>query len=96
METDFWQPYKGKGLVVVALNEAENTDTVKKYRDKHKLSYPILLDPNQDVFPQLMGQASPWNIIVDQNGIVKYSAPGFNPDVIKSMVTQLLSSPAKS
>lgn len=79
---------------MVAIDEAEDAEKVKKYREKHGITYPILMDPQEAVYPRLAGRASPWNIIVDRQGVVRYSAAGFSQDAMKSVVDGLLQAPA--
>lgn len=81
---------------MVAIDLAESAGLVKKYRDKHNITYPILLDPDQSIFSKIMGRATPWNIVVDQKGIIRYSVGGFSPGAIKSVVDGLLQGQAKS
>ena len=82
-------------MQVVAIDEGEDPELVKKFRDKHGVSYPVLLDPDHSVFPKLAGKASPWNIIVDGQGVVRYSAPGFSPGLLKSKLNETLQVQAK-
>lgn len=81
---------------MAAVDEGEDEAKVRKYVEKHGLTYPVLLDPGQAVSPKLMGGGRPWNVIVDQQGIVRYSAAGFNAQMMKSVVEGLLNGRAKS
>ena len=96
LENEFWKAYKDKGLQVVSINGGENAEKVKKYAEKHKLSYPLLLDPNEAVYTNLIGRGFPVNIVVDQQGIVRYVADGFDSNAVQSVIRGLLQEQAKS
>jgi len=93
LENEFWKPYKDRGLVVVAINAAEKAELVRKYQEKYQLTYPILLDPNMEGFPYLMGEFNPWKLVVDRNGSIQYSGPGFDADALQATIHKLLPPP---
>lgn len=81
--------------MVVAINEGEEPEKVKRYRTKHGVSYPILMDPDHVVYPKVAGKASPWNILIDTQGTIRYSASGFIPDVLKAKLNEVMQVQAK-
>ncbi len=72
------------------------------FRKRHSLSYPVLFDPEAKIYQAfrrghivdafLPGDlvATPFNVVLDRQGIVRYRAMGFEDAAIRKLVDELL------
>jgi peroxiredoxin len=93
IETQFWQRWRPRGLMVLGIDGREEGDALIKsrgFRDKHKLTYPLLIDTEGKATAAYHVQASPVNVVIDRDGIVSYVSTGFNSDALKAVLTPLL------
>ncbi len=82
-------------MLVVGIDLGESPEAAKRFRDKHHLTFPILVDPNKTSFPALKrGFAIPNNFVIDQHSIVRYSATGFQGKDLERTVKELLAEPS--
>jgi peroxiredoxin len=58
---------------------AEQTAKARQFRDKHDLTYPILVDAGDQVVEQYRVFAFPTNVIIDRQGIVHEVVAGADP-----------------
>jgi peroxiredoxin len=62
--------YESKGLVVVGVNASDPAAVIKQYASKKGLSYPMLLDAQNDVFDSYGVKSMPSLVILDKEGKV--------------------------
>ena len=70
IEEEIWQAGKEKGLVVIGIDRDEPLETVLKFREDIKISYPLSMDPGADIFG-LFAQKSAGvtrNVIINREG----------------------------
>jgi peroxiredoxin len=92
LEKAFWQKYRGRGVVIVGVNTGERgqqAQLARQFRDKHALTYPILLDAG-DVSQKYGVTAFPTNVVIDRKGIVRTVEIGFNPDGLSATLNSLI------
>jgi tetratricopeptide (TPR) repeat protein len=72
-----YQTYKDRGIKVVAISaEAENRERVN-YTVRHAgVEFPVLLDPEREVYGSYGIRVYPSTVIIDQEGKFAYSLPG--------------------
>lgn len=62
------QQFKKKDLVILAVNIAEPADQVKGYLNKHKLTFPALLDSDSRVSSLYGVRGTPTRFLIDREG----------------------------
>jgi peroxiredoxin len=80
-------------VVVVGVNTAEPSDPMaraRRFRDQHRLTYPILVDEGNKAATAFGVEAFPTNVILDTEGKVRYLEAGFNPGAINATLRGLL------
>lgn len=97
IEDEIWQVYKDKGLVVIGIDRDEPMETVKKFAEKMKITYPLSLDPNADIFGlfALKKAGVTRNIILDRNGKIVLRTRLFNKEEfnhMKKVIKELIES----
>ena len=59
------------GLVILAIDIGENPSEVKEFMENYDLSFPVLLDTNQDVALKYNIRAIPTTFFIDKDGIIQ-------------------------
>ena len=62
---------KDKGLVVLAVNELEDVDKVRAHIEEYAHTFPVLLDPDNDVANLYGVYGLPVTVFIDQQGVVQ-------------------------
>lgn len=91
LEQDFWQEYQAAGFTVLAVDLLEQDWVVADWVEELGLTYPTVLAPDWDVFrsyPQAGG--IPYNAVIDQDLMLRYSQYGFDHEELTELVEDLL------
>ena len=62
--------WREKGLVVLSINMGESASRVRGYVRRYALSFPVLLDPNTELFVKLGVRMLPTSLLVDKDGTI--------------------------
>lgn len=70
IENEIWQQGRVSGLTVLGIDRDEPVDKVLKFQKDIKISYPLALDPDADIFGlyALKEAGVTRNVIVDRSG----------------------------
>ncbi|MBI1931024.1 MAG: TlpA family protein disulfide reductase [Ignavibacteriales bacterium] len=73
--------YKENGLTILGVNQdsPRSLAKVKAFVSSHKINYPVITDPNQEIFQKFNGQSIPLNVLFDKNGNVVFTHIGYLP-----------------
>ena len=85
--------------MVLGVNTAEQGDPAPKargFRDKHGLTYPILVDRGDRIAHEYGVFAFPTNLVIDRNGVVRFAEAGFNSSGLEQTIHSLLGDSPKS
>lgn len=76
-----YSQYKEKGVELIGINvdSPRNSAKVKPFARAHKISYPVLRDPNSEVASELNVTVFPTLYIVNNKNEIVYSHIGFRP-----------------
>ena len=78
--------------MVVGLDAGEQDNArekARRFRSQHRLSYPILVDETGKAREALGLMAFPTNLVIDQEGIVRYYEAGFNQGAVDRVLREL-------
>ena len=62
--------WRDKGLVVLSINMGESASRVRGYVKRYALPFPVLLDPNTELFVKLGVRVLPTSLLVDKDGTI--------------------------
>ncbi len=68
-------------VVFLAVNAGESADHVRRFLAENDVPFTVLLDPKQDVSRDYGVEALPTLLVIDQQGIVRNTTTGFDPNV---------------
>ncbi|WP_454803118.1 TlpA family protein disulfide reductase [Mucilaginibacter phyllosphaerae] len=88
LETDVWQTYKDKGVVLIGIDRDEPLQKVIKFQQDMHISYPLALDPGAEIFGLFANKKSgvTRNVVIDRDGRIVYLTRLYNPQEFASMV----------
>lgn len=80
-----------RGLEILAVNVAQDRDTVRRFVDPLGLSYPVLLDPQGDIARSYGVQSLPVTYLLDRRGVVRGKILGeATAELFERRVSELL------
>ncbi|NOZ45561.1 MAG: TlpA family protein disulfide reductase [Chlorobi bacterium] len=96
IEKEIWQVYRNEDFVLYGIDRDEPLKKVKKFSKKMKITYPLALDPNADIFGLYANKKAgvTRNVIINKEGKIVYLTRLFNRkefDEMKNVVEKLLS-----
>jgi len=85
IEKEVWQPLKDNGLTVLGVDYKEKPDTIQKFLDEMKITYPVALDENGENFNRFARGGVTRNIVLDQNLRIIYLTRLFDLNEFEGM-----------
>lgn len=71
---------KGKGLIVLGIDNETDTEMVKRFLSENEYTYPTLIDPDHKTGGEYRVSGIPTVYIIDKEGNVAASLVGYSPD----------------
>jgi len=68
---EVYEEWSDKGLVVLAIDIGESSSKVENFMQSYNLSFPVLLDSNQNVALKYRIRAIPTTFFIDKDGIIQ-------------------------
>ncbi|OQY27830.1 MAG: hypothetical protein B6244_09250 [Candidatus Cloacimonetes bacterium 4572_55] len=82
---------RGFTVLAVSLDAAKDQSKVKKFTKQYKYSFPILLDPTQEVAKKLgYPGVLPYSLLVDKEGYIHHMQVGFSKGDEKEIEREIL------
>ncbi len=86
-----YELFKEKGIIILAVDVAEPQPVVEKFALKYGLTFPILLDLNQETMDLYDVAAIPVSFLIDENGkVVDRITAGLTESQIADYMKQLM------
>lgn len=77
---DIFKKYKAKGVQVIGIiAEADKTEEVRGIIREHQIDFPVLLDPERQVYGDYGIRVYPSTVVIDKEGRLAYDLPGHAP-----------------
>ena len=67
----FYRQSRADGVVVVAVNNAESPETVRRYVEERGITMPVLLDPSGQLVNELDINYLPTTLFVNSKGVIR-------------------------
>lgn len=95
IEKEIWQVHKDKDFIVIGIDRDEPLEKVIAFAEKMKVTYPLSLDPDADIFGlfALKQSGVTRNIIIDREGRIVFKTRLFNREefnLMKGEIEKLL------
>ena len=86
MQKDVVDRFKGKDFQLLAISRGEKKATVDQFRDKQGDTFPMGLDPKQEIYNKYASNYIPRNFVVGKDGKVIYVSVGYEPAEFENML----------
>lgn len=89
---DFYDKYKEKGFVIIAINDGEPKEDVLQFVQNYGLTFPVWLDPTYIATEQAFNTMNlPSSFVIDRGGTVHLAWVGrINARMLEKFVTPLI------
>lgn len=85
LQKDLYNKYKDKGLIVLGVGREHDLDELKDFVVAKKLSFPVVADPDREIYSKYAKKQIPRNYVVDQSGKVIWASVGFDKEEFAKM-----------
>lgn len=82
-----YQDYKDQGFLVLGVNEEETWDEIETFRQDVPFTFPIMLDPDAEIYRAYWGRFYPSSFIIDREGFIVYVRIGV---LTEDMIVEVL------
>lgn len=86
---DLADSYKGRGLVVVAVNVDHERDLAVQFLQQHPADFHVVYDPDGSLAEKYNVEAMPTSVLIGRDGKVRYVHSGFYPKKIGDYLAQI-------
>ena len=86
VQKDIIDHFKGQDFVFLPISRGEKKATVDSFRDKQGYTFPMGLDPTQEIYKKYASNYIPRNFVVGKDGKVIYVSVGYEAKEFESMV----------
>ncbi len=86
-----YNKYSDMGFTILGINQdsPRSVAKVKSYISSHKITFPIVTDPNQEIFQIFNGQSIPLTVLFNKSGEIVYRHTGYLPGDEKKIEAEL-------
>ncbi len=98
LESEVWQRFKNNDFLLIGVDYKEPLDKVIAFKNQMKITYPMALDPDADVFALFAYKNSgvTRNVVIDKTGHIAYLTRLYDRKEFEGMIRKidnLLSAP---
>lgn len=87
MQKQIWDKHgDNPKFTLFVFGREENWDVLVPFKNKFKFGFPILPDPQRDIFSKFADQSIPRNILIDATGKIIYQSVGYDEKEFKVLV----------
>ncbi|EIJ78728.1 Thiol-disulfide oxidoreductase resA [Bacillus methanolicus PB1] len=85
-----YEKFKKQGVQVLAVNVGESDFAVKKFAEKYKLDFPIVIDESGDVQTAFRINPLPATFLIDKEGkVIKYHKGELTEEMVNDFMEQI-------
>jgi peroxiredoxin len=86
-----YRDYRSRGLEILAVNVGQDKGRVSTFASELKVSYPLLIDPDEKGAGIFGVNDVPRTYVIDRKGVIQYRIiGGATPEMLKKMILSLL------
>lgn len=86
LQKDIYDSIKDPDFLVMAISRGEVADTVRKFIDRNKYTFPIYVDKEAKVYNLFANKYIPRNFVIGKDGKIKWVSTGFQKEEFYEMV----------
>lgn len=89
----FYEKYKDENVTILAVNmttSEKNVDSIPAFLDEFGITFPVVLDEQNEVADIYQVVALPSSYIIDSNGVIQQKVMGpMNDEMMENMIAQI-------
>ena len=91
IEKEIWQVYKKKGIHVIGIDRKESKDKVKAFAETMKITYPLALDLDDEIYTLYAHQNSgvTRNVLIDKSGKIIFLTRLYKKKEFKELIAKI-------
>ncbi len=91
LEKEVWLPNKDKDFILIGIDYDEPLEKVIAFKKQMKITYPMALDPNADIFALFAHKKSgvTRNVVIDKEGKIVFLTRLYDKKEFESMKTKI-------
>jgi len=91
LEKEVWQRFKNDDFILIGVDYDEPLETVIKFKETIKTTYPMALDPNADIFGIFAHKKSgvTRNVVIDKDGKIAFQTRLFEEKEFNEMINKI-------
>jgi peroxiredoxin len=86
LQKNIFDAIKDKDFSILAISRGEEADTVKKFIERNKYTFPVFVDKEAKVYNLFAGKYIPRNFVIGKDGTVKWASTGFVKEEFYEMI----------
>ncbi len=86
LEKELWQPFKEKGVILIAVGREHSVEEVEKFKTQKNLTFAFAADPKREIFKQFATQSIPRCVVAGKDGKIKFQTLGYEEKDFAAMV----------
>ncbi|MEW6508439.1 MAG: TlpA disulfide reductase family protein [Bacteroidota bacterium] len=86
LQKNIFDVIKDKNFSILAISRGEETDTVKKFIERNKYTFPVYVDKEAKVYNLFASKYIPRNFVIGKDGIIKWASTGFVKEEFYEMI----------
>lgn len=94
LEERIWQVHQSRGVQVLAVSHDEPA-LVLSLLESDDLTFPVLMDPDRQVFRAYRVVSVPLNLVIDRTGVIQHRQVGFSEPELVAKLEELALAPVR-
>ncbi len=90
IEKEIWQRFKDEGLKAFAVGVKESSEQASFWADQHGLTYPVVADPQGEIFRRFGGGSVPYHVVIDRDLRIALSTEAFEKDPLIGVIEKVI------
>lgn len=91
IEQQIWKVYKGKGLQLFGVDRKEPKETVIKFAERMKITYPLIMDEQSEIFSLYAHPTAgvTRNVLIDKSGKIVFMTRLFDEKEFNELIKKI-------
>ena len=81
--------FKGQDFVFLPISRGEKKDVVMSFREKQGYTFPMGLDPTQDIYKKYASNYIPRNFLIGRDGTVAFYGVGYDTKEFQHLISEI-------
>lgn len=91
LEKEVWQKFKNEDFILIGVDYDESLAKVVSFKNQMKVTYPMALDPDAEIFQKFAHKKSgvTRNVVLNKEGEIVFLTRLYNPKEFQQMVNKI-------